>query len=36
MHSVLWDCVGGGFNMSDASLRASDVANPAFVSDNQQ
>ena len=31
IRTVLWECVGGGFNMSDPTLRGSAVNNPAFV-----
>ena len=30
-HDVQWDCVAGGFNTSDTSLRASSMDNPALV-----
>ena len=30
-HAVEWECVSGGFNTSDPSLRASSMTNPALV-----
>jgi hypothetical protein len=30
-HEVSWECVGGGFNMTNPVLRGSDVDNPAFI-----